>query len=181
MGYFASCEAVPGWRGSSHSATRDRLTSLPLRDLTCALAFTGTFEHNLDAKNRLTIPSKFRADLSKGVFLSRAMEHCISLYPAATYTDMADAALSQVRNPLSSQGRELRRILYGNALETELDSAGRVMLTPKFLEHAAIDREVVITGVGDCLELWDRSAWEAYETDLTSRASDLTESLGHPS
>jgi MraZ protein len=145
------------------------------------LAFTGTFEHNLDAKNRLTIPSKFRADLSKGIFLSRAMAHCISLYPASTYTELADAALAQVRNPLSSQGRELRRILYGNALETELDSAGRVMLTQKFLEHAGIDREVVITGVGDCLELWDRSAWEAYETDLTSRASDLTESLGHPS
>ena len=49
---------------------------------TCALAFTGTFEHTLDAKNRLTIPSKFRADLSKGVFLSRAMDNCVSLYPA---------------------------------------------------------------------------------------------------
>ena len=145
------------------------------------MAFSGTFEHTLDAKNRLTIPSKFRAELSKGVYLSRAMTNCISLYPAATYTEMADAALAHVSNPLSQQGRELRRVLYGNALETELDSAGRVMLTPKFLEHAGIGREVVITGVGDCLELWDRSTWEAYETDLTARAPDLTESLGHPS
>jgi MraZ protein len=145
------------------------------------LAFTGTFEHNLDAKKRLTIPSKFRADLSKGVYLSRAMDNCISLYPAQTYTEMAEQALSQVRNPLSQQGRELRRLLYGNALETELDSAGRVMLTQRFLEHAGIDREVVITGVGDCLELWDRSSWEGYESDLTARASDLTESLGHTS
>jgi MraZ protein len=143
------------------------------------LAFTGTFDHNLDAKHRLTIPSKFRADLSKGVFLSRAMDNCISLYPSQTYTEMAEQALSQVRNPLSQQGRELRRLLYGNALETELDSAGRVMLTPKFLEHAGIGREVVITGVGDCLELWDRTTWEGYESDLTARASDLTESLGH--
>ena len=145
------------------------------------MAFTGTFDHTLDAKNRLTIPSKFRADLSKGVYLSRAVEHCVSLYPAETYTEMADAALAQVRNPLSSQGRELRRLLYGTAFATELDSAGRVMLTPKFLEHAGIDREVVITGVGDCLELWDRSSWAAYDTDLTARAPDLTESLGHPS
>ena len=94
---------------------------------------------------------------------------------------MADQALAQIRNPLSQQGRELRRLLYGNALETELDSAGRVMLTPTFLEHAGIDREVVITGVGDCLELWDRSTWEGYESDLTARAPDLTESLGHTS
>jgi MraZ protein len=145
------------------------------------LAFTGTFEHTLDAKNRLTIPSKFRAELSKGVYLSRALPNCVSLYPTQTYTEMADAALAQVRNPLSQQGRELRRVLYGSALETELDGAGRVMLTPKFLEHAGIGREVVITGVGDCLELWDRSTWEAYDSDLAARTPDLTESLGHPS
>jgi MraZ protein len=143
------------------------------------LAFTGTFEHNLDTKNRLTIPSKFRADLSKGVYLSRAIEKVISLYPRETYSAMADQALAGFTNPLSAQARETRRLIYGTALETELDSAGRVMLTPRFLEHAGIGREVVITGVGDCLELWDRSTWEGYESDLTARASDLTESLGH--
>ena len=128
------------------------------------MAFTGTFEHNLDAKNRLTIPSKFRADLSKGVFLSRAMDNCISLYPAQTYTDMAEQALPQVRNPLSAAGRgSCGGCCTATRLETELDSAGRVMLTPKFLEHAGIGREVVITGVGDCLELWDRSTWEGYD------------------
>ena len=93
----------------------------------------------------------------------------------------AERAIAQVPNPLSQQGRELRRLLYSNALETELDSAGRVMLTPKFLEHAGIGREVVITGVGDSLELWDRATWEAYNTDLAARAPELTESLGHTS
>ena len=143
------------------------------------MAFTGTFEHNLDAKNRLTIPSKFRTALSGGVYLTRGVEKCVSLYPSETYEQMAQSALQGI-NPLSTQGRELRRVLYASALETELDSAGRVMLGQKFLEHAGIDREVVITGVGECLELWDRSAWEAYDTDLTARAPDLTESLGHP-
>ena len=144
------------------------------------MAFTGTFEHNLDAKNRLTIPSKFRTALSGGVYLSRGVEKCVSLYPTETYTQMAEQALKGI-NPLSRDGRELRRVLYASALETELDSAGRVMLTPKFLEHAGIGREVVITGVGECLELWDRTAWEAYDTDLTARAPELTESLGHTS
>jgi MraZ protein len=143
------------------------------------LAFTGTFEHNLDAKNRLTIPSKFRAALSGGVYLSRAIEHCVSLYPADAYTEMAEAALKTVSS-FTPRGRELRRVLYSTALETELDSAGRIMLTPKFMEHAGIGREVVITGAGECLELWDRSTWADYDTDLTARAPDLTESLGHP-
>ncbi len=143
------------------------------------MAFTGTFDHNLDAKNRLTIPSKFRTALAGGVYLVRGVEKCVSLYPAQTYEQIAQETLRGI-NPLSTQGRELRRMLYSSALETDLDSAGRVMLGPKFLAHAGIDREVVITGVGDCLELWDRSAWEAYDTDLTARAPDLTESLGHP-
>ena len=145
------------------------------------MAFTGTFEHTLDAKNRLTIPSKFRAELSKGVYLSRAIENVISLYPTETYTAMTDQALAHFTNPLSVQARETRRLLFGTAQETELDSAGRVMLTPRFLEHAGIGREVVITGVGDCLEIWDRSAWADYDTGLTQRAPDLTESLGHTS
>jgi MraZ protein len=143
------------------------------------LAFTGTFDHNLDAKNRLTIPSKFRAALAGGVYLVRGVEKCVSLYPRTTYEQIAQETLKGI-NPLSTQGRELRRVLYASALETELDSAGRVMLSPKFLEHAGIAREVVITGVGECLELWDRSSWEDYDNDLTARAPDLTESLGHP-
>ena len=87
----------------------------------------------------------------------------------------------RLEGDVRQQARETRRLIYGTAAETELDSAGRVMLTPRFLEHAGIGREVVITGVGDCLEIWDRSAWADYYHDLTARAPDLTESLGHPS
>jgi len=143
------------------------------------LAFHGTFEHTLDAKNRLTVPVKFRAALAGKVFLVRGADPCISLYPEATYSELTEAAL-QGMNPFSTQARELKRMFYGNATDTELDSAGRVMLTPRHLEHAAIDREVVITGAGDCLELWDRSGWEDYDRDLSQRAPDLTASLGHP-
>ena len=144
------------------------------------MAFHGTFEHSLDSKNRLTVPSRFRSALSGKVFLLRGVDPCISLYPEATYTGLTEAALSGL-NPFSPQARELKRMLYGNATDTELDSAGRVMLTPRQLEHATIDREVVITGAGDCLELWDRSAWADYDRDLSQRAPDLTASLGHPS
>jgi MraZ protein len=144
------------------------------------LAFHGTFEHSLDAKNRLTVPSKFRTALSGRVFLVRGVDPCISLYPEGTYTQMTEAALAGL-NPFSPQARDLKRMFYGNATDTELDSAGRVMLTPRHLEHAGIaGRDIVVTGAGECLELWDRSAWEAYDSDLASRASDLTAALGHP-
>jgi transcriptional regulator MraZ len=143
------------------------------------LAFHGTFEHSLDAKNRLTVPVRFRSALAGKVFLVRGPDPCISLYPDKTYTALTEAALVGM-NPFSTQARELKRLFHSNATETELDSAGRVMLTPRHLEHAGIEREVVVTGAGDCLELWDRSAWEAYDRDLSQRAPDLTASLGHP-
>jgi MraZ protein len=143
------------------------------------LAFHGTFEHTLDAKNRLTVPSKFRGALAGRVFLVKGMDRCLSVYPEATYTELTQSALSGL-NPFSPQARELKRMLYGNAMDVELDSAGRVMLPAKFMEHAGISREVIITGAGECLELWDRSTWQDYDSDLTARASDLTASLGHP-
>jgi MraZ protein len=143
------------------------------------LAFHGTFEHTLDAKHRLTVPSRFRASLADGVFLVQGADPCVSVYPAAAYEALTSAALASV-NPLSAQARELNRLFGAWATHAELDSAGRVMLLPRHLAHARIDREVVIIGARDCLELWGRSAWEAYDSDLASRAADLTESLGHP-
>jgi MraZ protein len=143
------------------------------------LAFHGTFDHTLDAKNRLTVPSKLRTAFAEGAFLVRSAENCISLYPSATYSALTEAALSGL-NPLSAQARELRRYFHSNASQVELDSAGRVMLSARQLEHAAIERDVVVIGAGECLELWDPSTWAAYDQDLTARAPDITASLGHP-
>ena len=143
------------------------------------MAFHGTFDHTLDSKNRLTVPSKLRTAFAEGAFLVRSTERCISLYPSATYSAQTEAALSGL-NPLHPQARELRRYFHSNASQVELDSAGRVMLTTRQLEHAGIGRDVVVIGAGDCLELWDPSSWADYDSDLTARGPDITASLGHP-
>lgn len=144
------------------------------------MAFHGTFDHTLDAKNRLTVPSKFRSTLAGKVFLVKGADRCLSVYPENTYTAMTSAALAGL-NPLSAQARELSRFFYSNAMEVELDGAGRIMLPTRFMEHAGIaSREVVVAGAGACLELWDRTTWESYDADLAQRAPDLTASLGHP-
>jgi MraZ protein len=143
-------------------------------------SFHGTFHHTLDAKNRLTVPSRFRPVLAGVIFLVKGAEPCLSVYPAATYDAMAEAALAQM-NPMSAQKREFARLFYANAMSMELDGAGRIMLPLLFMEHAGIDaREVVVAGAGDCLEIWDRARWESYDSELAQRAPDLTASLGHP-
>ena len=92
---------------------------------------------------------------------------------------MTSAALAGL-NPMSPEAREMRRVLHGNAVDVELDSAGRVMVPPAHRGFAGIDRQVMIVGTGEALELWDLDTWNAYEPDLTARASELTAALGHP-
>ena len=144
------------------------------------MAFNGTFDHTLDAKNRLTVPSKFRAALAGTVFVVRGSEPCLSVYPEALYMQLTDESLRGMA-PLSARYRELRRLFNARADDVELDGAGRIALRVKQLEHAGISgRDAVITGAGDCLEIWDRAAWESYDAELTTRAAELTASLGHP-
>ncbi|CAA9472528.1 MAG: hypothetical protein AVDCRST_MAG38-1404 [uncultured Solirubrobacteraceae bacterium] len=145
------------------------------------MAFHGTFEHSLDAKNRLTVPAKFRGALSEGVYLVRSADDpCVQVYPAAAYASMADQAVAGM-NPMSRQAKEMRRLMFSFADDVPLDGAGRVILTTRHLQHAGIQgRDVVITGRGDALELWSPEGWAEYERDLMARAPDMTGSLDHP-
>ena len=145
------------------------------------MAFHGTFEHNLDAKNRLTVPAKYRGALSGGVYLVRSADDpCLQVYPAERYDAMADQAVAGM-NPMSRQAREARRLLFAYADDVQLDGAGRIVLSARQLQHAGIDgRDVVITGIGDALELWSPKGWADYENGLLSRAAELTGSLDHP-
>jgi MraZ protein len=140
------------------------------------VAFRGTFELTLDAKNRLTVPAKLRAALAEGVVLAKGVERNIGIWKPEDYEAQIQATLAG-QNPMSPQARELRRYFSSGAFDTELDAAGRVMIPAFLSEHAGLARDVVVTGAGDCLEVWDRSAWRDYEPDLTNRITDITASL----
>ena len=144
------------------------------------MAFRGTYDHTIDAKNRLTVPAKFRAALADGAVLTRGSERCVELWPAQDYEAVQGGAL-QGLNPLAPDARELRRRLFGSAFDTELDGAGRVGLAPKLVEHAGLKRDVAIVGAGEWLEIWDRDAWASVDEDSPARIQQLTRDLGHPS
>jgi MraZ protein len=142
-------------------------------------AFQGIHDHTLDSKNRLTVPAKARPELAAGMTLTKGFERCLQLWPAAEYERITRDALAGL-NPFGPEARDLKRHLYGNTITTELDSAGRIMLPGPFLQYAGITKDVVVVGSGDCLELWDRESWHAYDTDLISRAADHIAGIGHP-
>ena len=142
------------------------------------MAFRGTFDYSLDAKNRLTVPAKFRASLSDGVVLAKGIEPCVAIWPPAAYDAYTQSAL-QGMHPVSAEAQKLKRFFAANSLDTDLDAAGRVMIPPFLLEHAGLSKEVVVTGAGDALEIWNRATWADYNAALASDVTDITAHLGH--
>jgi MraZ protein len=144
------------------------------------LAFRGHFDYSLDAKNRLNIPPKFRAVFSGGVVLAKALEPCVAVWTPDAFERHTDAFLAGL-NPLSAERRKLTRFFAGGSFDSELDSAGRVTLNAPLIGHGGIKKDVVLVGVIDHLQVWDRDKWEADQTDLNAEIVEIAESLGHPS
>ena len=145
--------------------------------------FRGTFEHALDAKHRLTVPSKFRAALSGGVVLAASHEvtpdspRSVSIWTPEGYDAFTAQTLSGL-NPSSPKARELKRFFFNSSFDAELDSAHRLMIPPPLIRYAKVDRDVVVTGSGECIEVWDRRAYESYQEDVLTRIPDIAASLG---
>ncbi len=141
------------------------------------MAFRGTFDYSLDAKNRLTVPARFRAALSDGAVLAKRVAGCVAVWRPDDYDAYMQAALERF-HPMSPEAEQLERFFSANSHDTELDAAGRVMVPAFLLEHAGLAKEVVVTGAGRCLEVWDRGAWHAYNARLTDEVAGITARLG---
>lgn len=149
------------------------------------MIFRGTFEYALDAKHRLTMPAKYREALADGIVLAFSPEiepggaRALSIWQAEVYDARAQQALANV-NPLSPRAREARRALYNYAWELELDAAYRLMIPAQARAFAGLDKEVVITGSGDCLEVWDRATHAAYNESVINRFPEIAASFDNP-
>jgi MraZ protein len=144
------------------------------------LKFRGHFEHSLDAKNRLSIPARFRASFANGVVLAKDPEPCVAVWTPQAHEEIIERALGGL-NPMGSEYRKLARFHQGNSFEVELDSAGRVTLPPSLLGHAGVGKEVVVVGVGDHLEVWSRQSWLDGQRALDSEIGEVIERLGNAS
>lgn len=136
----------------------------------------GEYEHTVDDKSRLTLPAKFRAAMAGGVVLTRGLDACIDAYPVEGWTKLVASSLAGL-NPLSRETRVLERFYYSGAVEVQPDKQGRVMLPPALIEHGRLGREVVVVGMRDRLEIWDRAAWRAQLKEVMGSAEDVAERL----
>ncbi len=137
--------------------------------------FRGTFDHTLDAKSRLTVPARYRANLAEGVVLAMPLDlkPCVGVWRPSEY-DRYTRDQIEALPPLSPKRPDLERFFFGNSLEGELDGAGRVMIPSFLADHASLQREVVVVGAGERMELWNKAAWSGYRPELMTSVAEVT-------
>jgi MraZ protein len=135
----------------------------------------GTYNPKLDEKGRLILPAKFRGRLSGGLVMTRGQERCLFLMPMDEFARMYE----QVRQaPVTSrQARDYLRVLLSGASDEVPDKQGRISIPPVLREYAGLDRDVAVIGAGTRVEVWDRTAWEAYLAEQESAYSDTAEQI----
>ena len=140
------------------------------------MAFRGQHEHNLDAKDRITVPAAYRAALSGGVVVMEGVERCVEVWPESAAEAM-EAHWINPLSPMGADGRRIRRRVFGTSEQSELDSAGRVRLPKHLIKHAALTGSSLVVGVGDHLEIWNSESWASESEEFEAQAADLTERL----
>ncbi|MDZ7729340.1 MAG: hypothetical protein U5Q44_14770 [Dehalococcoidia bacterium] len=135
------------------------------------MAFVGTYPYQMDEKNRVPIPPRYRAQFEEGAILTTGLEPCVILYTPQGF-DEASTKVESIPEE-TEEGREARRDFFGNAQPADKDSQGRLTLHEKWVRHANLGREVVVIGVGKWMEIWDRAAWESRDPErATARRSE---------
>ncbi len=132
--------------------------------------FIGQYHHTIDTKGRLTIPVRFRADLSSGAYITQGFERNLVVYTMENFRSLAKraTALSNT-NP---EVRAMNRLLFGVAAEVELDASGRILIPDFLREYAKLDDSAAIIGAGDYLEIWNETDWESQSAELMDPESN---------
>ena len=145
------------------------------------MVFRGTFDHTLDAKNRLTVPAKYRSALADGVVLAMTVDQqpCVGMWRPDDYERYTERALAELP-PLSPQLNELERFFYGSSQDVDLDAAGRIMVPGFLATHASLQKDLAVVGTGDRLEIWDRTRWQEHRPALLGGVAEISARVGHP-
>jgi MraZ protein len=138
--------------------------------------FVGEYEHTIDDKNRLTLPARFRQSFADGIVLTRGIDGCAYAWTRGDWERLVDSRFAALDH-LSPDGRKMLRFFFSGAIEGELDKQGRIMVPAALTQHAKLGREVVVAGVYDHLEIWDRAAWREQLSEVEGSAEHVAERL----
>ncbi len=137
--------------------------------------FLGEYQHSLDSKGRITIPAKFREQLGEKFVVTKGLENCIFLYPLHEWQTIEEKLQSL---PFTrADVRSFARFFFSGASEMEIDKQGRTVLPGSLRDYAAIDKDVIVIGVGSRAEIWAVENWEKYIAGAEASYEDIAASL----
>jgi len=138
--------------------------------------FIGEFQHSIDPKKRLAVPSKFRGELKRGVVITRGMDKCLFLYPVKVWKNLAEKLGTLPMGEANT--RSFVRIMLAGAVDCEIDKQGRILIPDYLKEYASLSKNVVIAGLYNRLEIWDENKWEEYKKKAEKNTDEIAEQLG---
>ncbi len=138
--------------------------------------FIGEYQHILDGKKRVAIPSKFRVKFRKGAVITRGLDKCLFVYPKLEWEAIAEKLGTM---PVGERKtRSFVRLMLAGAVDVELDSQGRVLVPEYLKKYAKLSRKVIIAGLFNRIEIWDEKAWDAYKRSAEKNQDKIAEQLG---
>ena len=151
-----------GRRGEAHATSHD-----------AEAMFYGAHEHTVDDKNRVTLPRKFRDAFGDAIVLAKGIDRNIDVYPRGSW----DASMLRIAelDSLTREAREMKRHFFAGASTAEVDKQGRVVIPSDLAAHAGIGKDVVVAGVHDHVEIWDRTQWAEHVSTIEGSVGDVAE------
>lgn len=137
--------------------------------------FYGEYQHSVDAKGRVIIPSKFRDGLGEKFIVTKGLDNCLFAYSTEEWSNL-EAKLKAL--PFTDKDvRAFVRFFFAGAAECEVDKQGRILLPQNLREYAGLEKDIYVIGVSTRVEIWDKAKWENYSGDENMSADNIAEKM----
>jgi len=137
--------------------------------------FIGEYEHSVDTKGRVIMPSKLREDIGEKFIVTKGLDGCLFAYSITEWTNFEEKLKTL---PLTNKNaRDFVRFFLSGAVECEIDKQGRFLIPGNLREYATLEKEIIIIGVGTRIEIWNKEEWKKYSSDENISADEIAENM----
>ncbi len=137
--------------------------------------FLGQYKHSLDGKGRVVVPRKFREELDAGCVITKGQEKCLYVFTVDQWQDESESVKRLPRT--DPKARRYSRSFFASAMDQTLDKQGRIQVPEPLRDYAGLEKDVMVVGVADRLELWDVAAWDNVSLEADQYYAGIEEVL----
>ena len=134
----------------------------------------GEYSHTIDSKGRMIVPAKFRLELGERFIVTKGFDGCLYGYSLEEWKSIEEK-IKTLPLITGKDARNFTRFFFSSAIECELDSQGRILITQNLRQHAELEKDVVVIGVSTRIEIWSKQKWESYNDEQDS--DDIAEKM----